>query len=80
MAAVPPIRIRTVDMLYDSWAKLKNIHFDIRRRDGQWRSQQHLAIDGGDGVAVLPYDTGRGCVLLARQFRSPAHLPPGTAF
>jgi hypothetical protein len=66
MAAEPPIRIRTVDLLYDGWAKLKNIHFDIRRRDGQWQAQQHLAIDVGDGVAVLPYDIGYGCVLLAR--------------
>lgn len=80
MADDPPIRIRAVDMLYDGWAKLKNIHFDIRRRSGEWQAQQHLAVDVGDGVAILPYDAQRGCVLLARQFRSPAHLATGQGF
>ena len=80
MADEPSIRVRAVDMLYDGWAKLKNIHFDIRRRSGEWQSQQHLAVDVGDGVAILPYDAQRGCVLLARQFRSPAHLATGHGF
>jgi nudix-type nucleoside diphosphatase (YffH/AdpP family) len=80
MASEPPIRIRAVDTLYDGWAKLKNIRFDIRRRSGEWQAQQHLAVDVGDGVAVLPYDPRRGCVLLTRQFRSSAHLATGAGF
>ena len=80
MADDPPIRIRAVDMLYDGGAKLKNIHFEIRRRSGEWQAQQHLAVDVGDGVAILPYDPQRGCVLLMRQFRAPAHLATGHGF
>jgi nudix-type nucleoside diphosphatase (YffH/AdpP family) len=79
-ASEPPIRVNAVDMLYDGWAKLMNIRFEIRRPGGDWRAQQHLAVDVGDGVAVLPYDAARGCVLLARQFRSPAHLATGHGY
>ncbi|TXS22267.1 NUDIX domain-containing protein [Streptomyces sp. ms191] len=37
-------------------------------------TQRRETYDRGDGAVVLPYDTGRGCVLLTRQFRYPAYV------
>lgn len=80
MTSQPPVRIRAVQVLYDGWAVLKSVAFDLRRRTGEWQSQDHLAVDVGDGVAVLPYDPERGTVLLVRQFRICAHLAAGDGF
>ena len=80
MSNEPPVRIRAIQVLYDGWAVLKSIAFDLRRRTGEWQSQDHLAVDVGDGVAVLPYDPERGTVLLVRQFRICAHLAAGEGF
>ncbi len=80
MASEPPIRIRAVDVLYDGWAVLKNIRFELRHRSGEWRARAHLALEVGDGAAVLPYDPRRGTLLLVRQFRPAAHLAIGDGF
>jgi nudix-type nucleoside diphosphatase (YffH/AdpP family) len=80
MTREPPIRIQAVDLLYDGWAKLKKIAFDYRRRDGSWQAQERIAVEVGDGAAVLPYDPERGTVLLVRQFRMPVHLAVGDGF
>jgi nudix-type nucleoside diphosphatase (YffH/AdpP family) len=80
MTSEAPVRIRAVQVLYDGWAVLKSIAFDLRRRTGEWQSQDHLAVDVGDGATVLPYDPERGTVLLVRQFRICAHLATGEGF
>jgi nudix-type nucleoside diphosphatase (YffH/AdpP family) len=80
MTAEPPIRIRAVEVLYDDRAVLKKTHFDYRRRNGDWQPQTRLTFNAGDAAAVLPYDTGRGTVLLARQFRLAADLASGDGF
>jgi nudix-type nucleoside diphosphatase (YffH/AdpP family) len=80
MDPAPLIRIRAVQVLYDGWAVLKNVAYDLKRRAGDWQAQEHLTIDIGDAAAVLPYDPERGTVLLARQFRLPAHLATGNGF
>jgi nudix-type nucleoside diphosphatase (YffH/AdpP family) len=76
----PSIRIRAVQLLYDGWAVLKNVAYDLKRRAGDWQAQEHLTIDIGHAAAILPYDPERGTVLLARQFRLPAHLAAGDGF
>ncbi|MDJ1158567.1 NUDIX domain-containing protein [Chelatococcus sp. SYSU_G07232] len=74
MSERAPIRIRSVEILSDDWALLTKTTFDYRRRDGTWETQVRQAYDRGDGAVILPYDPGRGTVLLARQFRLPAYV------
>ncbi|SEK25708.1 nudix-type nucleoside diphosphatase, YffH/AdpP family [Stigmatella aurantiaca] len=72
--AEPEIRIQSVQVLSDDWAILKKTVLDYRRRDGTWQTLVRQTYDRGHGAAVLPYDAGRGTVLLIRQFRYPAYV------
>ncbi len=69
-----PIVIRAVEVLSDDWAILRKITFDYRRRDGSLERQVRQTYDRGHGAVILPYDPGRGTVLLVRQFRLPAYV------
>ncbi|QNP66479.1 NUDIX domain-containing protein [Streptomyces genisteinicus] len=66
--------VRDVELTSQGWHVLRRTTFDYRRRDGRWETQQRETYDRGDGAVVLPYDTGRGRVLLTRQFRYPAYV------
>lgn len=68
------IRIRSVELLSDDWAVLKKTVYDYRRRDGTWVTQTRQTYNRGDGAVILPYDPGRGTVLLVKQFRFPAYV------
>ncbi|WP_031517263.1 NUDIX domain-containing protein [Streptomyces sp. NRRL F-5123] len=70
----PGVRIRDVEVTSRGWHVLRRTTFDYRRRDGRWETQQRETYDRGNGAVVLPYDAGRGCVLLTRQFRYPAYV------
>lgn len=70
----PGVVVRDVELTSQGWHVLRRTTFDYRRRDGRWETQQRETYDRGDGAVVLPYDTGRGRVLLTRQFRYPAYV------
>ncbi|MFD3947967.1 NUDIX domain-containing protein [Streptomyces sp. NPDC058579] len=70
----PDVVVRDVELTSQGWHVLRRTTFDYRRRDGRWETQQRETYDRGNGAVVLPYDTGRGCVLLTRQFRYPAYV------
>jgi nudix-type nucleoside diphosphatase (YffH/AdpP family) len=71
---VTNIRIRSDELLSDNWGILRKYSIDFTRRDGVVETQMREVYDRGNGAAILPYDPGRGTVLLVRQFRLPAHL------
>jgi nudix-type nucleoside diphosphatase (YffH/AdpP family) len=71
------IRIYSVDLLSDSWTKLKKIVLDYRRRDGRWDTQTREVYERDGAATVLPYDPDRDTVLLVRQFRLPVYLTSG---
>ena len=68
------IRIKSVEILSDDWARLTKTTFDYRRSDGGWETQIRQTYDRGDGAAILPFDRERSTVLLVRQFRYPAFV------
>ncbi len=70
----PPVRILKAEVLADDWARLTKYTIDYRRRDGVRETQVRQVYDRGNGAAILPYDPGRGSVLLVRQFRMPVYL------
>ncbi|MFJ4717509.1 NUDIX domain-containing protein [Streptomyces sp. NPDC088785] len=70
----PGVVVRDVELTSAGWHVLRRTTFDYRRRDGRWETQQRETYDRGDGAVVLPYDAGRGRVLLTRQFRYPAYV------
>ncbi|MGW5349796.1 NUDIX domain-containing protein [Streptomyces sp. NPDC004031] len=70
----PGVVVRDVELTSQGWHVLRRTTFDYRRRDGRWVTQQRETYDRGNGAVVLPFDAGRGCVLLTRQFRYPAYV------
>ena len=68
------IRIKSVEILSDDWARLTKTTFDYRRNDGKWETQIRQTYDRGNGAAILPFDRERSTVLLVRQFRYPAFV------
>jgi nudix-type nucleoside diphosphatase (YffH/AdpP family) len=68
------IRINSVEILSDDWAKLTKTTFDYRRNDGKWETQIRQTYDRGNGAVILPFDRERSTVLLVRQFRYPAFV------
>lgn len=70
----PDVVVQAVELTSRGWHVLRRTTFDYRRRDGRWETQQRETYDRGNGAVVLPHDTGRGVVLLTRQFRYPAYV------
>lgn len=68
------IRIRSNDIICDNWGRLRKVVFDLTRRDGTSETLTREVYDRGHGAALLPFDAGRGTVLLVRQFRIPSFL------
>lgn len=69
-----PFRILREDVLSDNYFQLKNLTYELRRRDGSWQRTKREVYVNADGAAVLLYDPQRRTVLLTRQFRPPARL------
>jgi len=68
------VRIKSVEVLSDSWSVLKKTVFDYRRRDGCWQELTRETYDRGDGATVLLYCRKQRTVILTRQFRYPAFV------
>src|SRR4051794_33420992 len=74
MSGVDRVRVLGEEVLSQGWAVLKKYTISYRRRDGRQETQSREIYDHGHGAALLPYDPGRGTVLLVRQFRLAAWL------
>ncbi len=72
-----PMRILEQKLLSDDWATLTKYTIDYRRRDGVHETLLRQVYDRGNGACILPYDPGRGTVLLVRQFRMPVWVESG---
>ena len=70
----PDVRVRDVEVLAAAWHVLRRTTLELRRRDGNWQTQQRETYDRGNGATVLLYDLDRRTVLLARQFRWPVYV------
>lgn len=68
------IRNHEVETISEGFAPLRRHRFELRRRAGTWERQEREVYERDDAASVLPYDPGRGTVLLVRQFRLPLHL------
>lgn len=74
---MPAITILDRATLSRGFGLLQEIAFRRRRFDGEMQELRREVYDIGDAAAILPYDPGRGCVLLVRQFRLPVYLACG---
>lgn len=70
----PRVSIERVEPLSHNWVKLDRYTISYTRQDGRTDTLVREVHDHGSGASVLPYDAGRGTVLLVKQFRLPPHL------
>lgn len=75
-------RVRDVSshVLSDQWARLEQVQFDYRRRDGQWQTQQREVYHRGHGAGILLYNLELRTIVLTRQFRYPAFSQGNNGF
>jgi nudix-type nucleoside diphosphatase (YffH/AdpP family) len=71
------VRICDIETIADAKGKLLSVSYEQRRRDGERQSRKREIYDSGNSAVILPYDSNRKTVLLARQLRLPIFLQDG---
>ncbi|UJW84200.1 NUDIX domain-containing protein [Devosia sp. SL43] len=66
--------IESVTKLSHNWGRFDNYLVSHARLDGSTQTVKREVYDHGSAAAVLLYSAEQGTVVLARQFRLPAHL------
>lgn len=77
MSKEPICRVISKEVLSEDWGVLSKVHFEVRRRSGEWQRLARETYDRGNGAVCLLYNPETDCVLLTRQFRLPAFLNGG---
>jgi nudix-type nucleoside diphosphatase (YffH/AdpP family) len=63
------IKIKEEKILSKEHAVLKQLHFDIQKKDGDWERQVREVFDHGNAVTILLYNPDAKTILLTKQFR-----------
>lgn len=73
-------RLRNLDedVLAREKYSFSRLTYDLRRADGRWEKHERNLFRRPDAAVLLPYDAGRGKVLLTRQFRLGAFMNDST--
>ena len=73
-------RLRNLDEVVLAREKysFSRLTYDLRRADGRWEKHERNLFRRPDAAVLLPYDAGRGKVLLTRQFRLGAFMNDST--
>ena len=73
-------RLRNLDekVLAREKYTFSRLTYDLRRADGRWEKHERNLFRRPDAAVLLPYDAGRGKVLLTRQFRLGAFMNDST--
>jgi nudix-type nucleoside diphosphatase (YffH/AdpP family) len=61
-------------ILADEKYSFSRLTYELRRADGRWERHERNLFRRPDACVLLPYDSGRGQVLLTRQFRLGAFM------
>jgi nudix-type nucleoside diphosphatase (YffH/AdpP family) len=68
------IALNDIQMLSEEHFTLKNVSFNVKKRDGSWEKQTREVYDHGNGVTALLYNKEKGTVVLTRQFRVGSYI------
>ena len=63
------VKIKEEKILSDKHYTLKQIDFDIQKKNGEWENQKREVFDHGDAVTALLYNKENRTVILTKQFR-----------
>jgi GDP-mannose pyrophosphatase NudK len=68
------VKIREEKVLSDEHYTLKEIEYEIQKRDGRWETQKKEVFDRGNAVTVLLYNKDTGNIILTKQFRIATYM------
>ncbi len=68
------VRMQKTNTLADNHYVLKEVHFELQKKDGSWAPQKRKVFDHGNAAAVLLYNQQEGTIILTRQFRLATYL------
>lgn len=63
------VKIKEEKILSDNHYLLKEVQFDIRKKNGEWETQKREVFDHGNAVTALLYNVEEKTVILTQQFR-----------
>ena len=63
------VKITKEEVLSDEHTTLKKYTFDIRKKDGEWETQEREVFDHGNAATVLLYNREEKTIVLTKQFR-----------
>lgn len=63
------VQLKQEVILSQKRSVLKELHFDIQKKNGKWERQQREVFDHGNAVTALLYNEQTGNVVLIKQFR-----------
>ncbi len=68
------IKIIKTEVLSDNWYVLRKVTYDVRQKDGTWKTVSREAYNRGNGATILLYNKASRTVILTNQFRMPTYL------
>lgn len=63
------VKIKEEKILSNNHYLLKEVQFDIQKKNGEWETQKREVFDHGNAVTALLYNTEERTIILTRQFR-----------
>ena len=63
------VKLEKTEVLSDNHYVLKQLHFELQKKDGSWEKQKREVFDHGDAATVLLYNKEERKVILTKQFR-----------
>ena len=68
------VKVKNEKVLSDEHYTLKQIDFDIQKKNGDWENQKREVFNHGNAVTALLYNTVTRTIILTKQFRIATYL------
>jgi nudix-type nucleoside diphosphatase (YffH/AdpP family) len=72
------IKLNDIQMLSEEKFTLKNVSYNVKKKNGSWEKQTREVYDHGNGVTALLYNKSKSTIILTRQFRVGSYINGNT--
>lgn len=63
------LKLNDIQVLSEEFFTLKNVSYDVKKKDGSWHREAREVYDHGNGITALLYNREKGTVILTKQLR-----------
>jgi GDP-mannose pyrophosphatase NudK len=68
------IKLNDEKIIFEGHGTLKQLHFDLQKKDGEWETQTREVFDHGNAATILLYNRENKTVVLTKQFRIASYV------